>query len=269
MIPEIDRIEWVQPWYAAVAENGATLDGSLDLHTQLNRLLTVGDRPRVATRKALLFAPGADAPTGVAYESHIHDTGRVPTRENLHDALNALAWLAFPQVKARLNALQASFIAREGVGGSRGRVRDAATLLDENGILLACASEAVAMCLRRMDWRALFIEHRADLLIHAEPWVMGHALMEKLHRPYKGITGHVLIVPVESRYFSLAKEERMQMADELAGAWLGAMPLETADLCPLPVLGIPGWWPDNAHPDFYDDAQVFRAGRGARRSTEP
>jgi len=27
---------------------------------------------------------------------------------------------------------------------------------------------------------------------------------------------------------------------------------------PTPVLGIPGWWPENQNPAFYADAQVFR-----------
>ncbi|MEY3549360.1 MAG: hypothetical protein RL520_28, partial [Pseudomonadota bacterium] len=27
---------------------------------------------------------------------------------------------------------------------------------------------------------------------------------------------------------------------------------------PLPLAGIPGWWPDNHAPDFYEDKKVFR-----------
>ena len=27
---------------------------------------------------------------------------------------------------------------------------------------------------------------------------------------------------------------------------------------PLPVLGVPGWWPDNEMPAFYEDERVFR-----------
>jgi hypothetical protein len=31
---------------------------------------------------------------------------------------------------------------------------------------------------------------------------------------------------------------------------------------PLPVLGVPGWWPENQNFSFYDDSLVFRpAGR--------
>jgi len=33
------------------------------------------------------------------------------------------------------------------------------------------------------------------------------------------------------------------------------------ELSPLPVLGVPGWWPDNERESFYDDADYFRSGR--------
>jgi hypothetical protein len=35
-------------------------------------------------------------------------------------------------------------------------------------------------------------------------------------------------------------------------------------LAPLPVLGVPGWWPANEAPGFYDDAAVFRPTRSPR-----
>ena len=57
------------------------------------------------------------------YEIHLFETGQVHTRpDSKHDLFNALAWLAFPQTKARINALHAREIARE--GGKRGRLRD-------------------------------------------------------------------------------------------------------------------------------------------------
>jgi hypothetical protein len=40
--------------------------------------------------------------------------------------------------------------------------------------------------------------------------------------------------------------------------------LENRRYSPLPVLGVPGFWPANADPAFYDDEHVFRAGRRAR-----
>jgi len=45
----------------------------------------------------------------------------------------------------------------------------------------------------------------------------------------------------------------------VASVWLDAAVGRTADLFPLPVLGIPGLWPENQHPGFYDDSAVFRS----------
>src|SRR5690606_3794161 len=82
--------------------------------------------------RPLRFVPQGELPEGVAYESHIFETGCVPTRGNLHDFFNGLIWLRFPRTKQRLNQLQGAEIAAAGVGAVRGRVRDALTLFDEN-----------------------------------------------------------------------------------------------------------------------------------------
>ena len=42
-------------------------------------------------------------------------------------------------------------------------------------------------------------------------------------------------------------------------------PPTSRDFAPLPVLGVPGWWPANESPAFYADATVFRPGRRNRR----
>jgi Protein of unknown function (DUF3025) len=45
---------------------------------------------------------------------------------------------------------------------------------------------------------------------------------------------------------------------------LSAATLQTKPFLPVPVLGIPGWWPDNVDPLFYDDDKVFRPKRQSR-----
>ncbi|WP_352289452.1 DUF3025 domain-containing protein [Psychrobacter sp. GW64-MNA-CIBAN-0177] len=32
-------------------------------------------------------------------------------------------------------------------------------------------------------------------------------------------------------------------------------------LAPLPILGVPHFWADNANSNFYEDSRVFRSGR--------
>ncbi len=72
---------------------------------------------RLATGRGLplRFIAQAALPAGIAYETHIAETGAVPTRHNLHDFFNALVWFAYPRIKAALNARQAAAIDAAGV----------------------------------------------------------------------------------------------------------------------------------------------------------
>lgn len=178
----------------------------------------------------------------------------MPTRRDAHDLLNALVWLALPRFKARLNVLQAAAIARDGVGARRGPLRDAATLIDENGVLLVTDDAEMAPLLRERRWHELFIAGRSRWSA-VRVLVCGHALMAKLAAPYKAITGHALLV---ARPAATPEDE----VDAHLSKTLDEG-LQPSLLMPLPVLGIPGWWAANAEPAFYDDGAVFRAARGA------
>jgi hypothetical protein len=182
---------------------------------------------------------------GEPYESFIARTRSIPTRNNGHDLFNGLVWLRYPQTKRRLNALQAQAIAQRGTSGSRGPLRDALTLFDENAAVLQ-APAALVDALRRRDWRHLFIELRAQWQA-ARLTLFGHALLEKLLQPRKPITAHVWLVESTS--------------DDALAEGLTAERLAEKPFLPLPVLGVPGWWPANEAPGFYDDPDVFRTRR--------
>lgn len=243
--------DWHQPWFSQVADAGRlTLQdcgAGNDLANTLSRQLPADERLR--------FVPQSDLPLGTAYEQHIFTTGRVPTRDNLHDFFNGLIWLRFPLTKRRLNQLQAQQIAQAGSAKTsspvRGPVRDALTLFDENAALLQ-APDAIWQALLARDWQRLFGELRPSWA-EARLVLFGHALLEKLVTPYKSITAHVYRAPV-----SLA------LGDDLAAwdAWLAdrltASELASKPFTPLPVLGVPGWWPANEDPAFYGDTTVFR-----------
>ncbi|MCO5119986.1 MAG: DUF3025 domain-containing protein [Burkholderiaceae bacterium] len=190
-----------------------------------------------------------------AYESHIARTGEVPTRTTgagaVHDLLNALAWLAFPRIKARLNAIQAGIVAREGIGGRRGPVRDAATVFDENAALFVTADSSFAAALRERRWRSLFVEGREAFGQRVSVRLFGHALVQKLLEPYKSICAHAWIVPLP------ADIDTAEVDAWLAARFAAASP-SLDEARPLPVLGVPGWWPANADPGFYADEAVFR-----------
>jgi hypothetical protein len=244
------RIDWRSPWLAPLRGLRPCVE-----RADWRAALSAEARDRgVATGAGLPieFVAPDDAGTA-AYEAHIAATGRVPTRDNAHDLFNALVWLAFPLTKAALNARQAQELARDGVRGRRGPVRDAATLIDESGLLLA-ASEEAADALMRLDWARLFDERRAHWGRDWMPFAFGHALIEKLLVPYKGLTAVVMCLPC-------AAATPAQM-DAAAAQWVRQAPLAPPLLSHLPVLGIPGWWPENEDPAFYADAAVFRERRG-------
>jgi hypothetical protein len=193
------------------------------------------------------FVDHAALPPGESYESFVARTGGVPTRDNLHDLFNGVMWLAWPLTKQRLNCLHATILATRGSAGPRGALRDALTVFDENAAVLQ-APTALIDALRSRNWKALFIEQRA-LWQCARLVVFGHALMEKLMQPRKAITAHVWIVTAAT--------------DEALAASLSVERLTSRPFLPLPVLGVPGWWPANEAAEFYDDAEVFRPLRRA------
>ncbi|MDH6592758.1 hypothetical protein M2165_002647 [Variovorax sp. TBS-050B] len=172
-------IDWAQPWFApyrAIGEAAAQKVWAGDpVADALQQFATPGRTPA--------FVPQSALPPDRAYEAHVFQTRSVPTRDNLHDFFNGLVWLVFPDAKRRLNELQAAEIARLGIGATRGPLRDALTLFDENGALLdAPAALWQALCAR--DWHALFVARRA-LWREARLVVFGHALLEKLAAPRK------------------------------------------------------------------------------------
>jgi hypothetical protein len=263
-----DDIDWSMPWLRPLAERGerwqqAALESEAAYLAELNRDARAS-RQTTGRGKPLAFIAQADLPPGAAYEAHIAATGCVPTRHNLHDFFNALMWFTFPRIKAALNARQSEAIDRLGVGPTRGGERDALTLFDENALLFATADPALAAALRAFDWHTLLVARRDAWGARCEVRAFGHALLEKLIAPYKACTGHAWIVDVPAEYFSWSDVRRRALLDETVGAALATGPLASRMFAPLPALGIPGWWPANGEPAFYDDPAVFRAGRRAR-----
>lgn len=260
-----DAVDWHAPWLARYADVGQRVQtaAALGEDAYLEALAAAAHARGLSTGRGrpLRFVPQSALPAGTAYETYIAQTGAVPTRHNLHDTFNALAWFAYPRIKAALNALQADALDAAGVGPVRGKLRDALTLLDERALLFACADPVLADALRGFDWSALMLEHRPAWGVRCEAWLFGHALQEKLVRPYKACTAHAWIVEVEPGFFARDAAARRAELDARVSRMLSDGALNTQRFAPLPVLGIPGWWGANENPAFYDDPQVFRRGR--------
>ncbi len=256
-------IDWTRPWLATIQVAAQRVTGAADWRQALNAC-AVADGLHNHAGLPLSFVPQAALPVGTAYEAFISAAGCVPTRANLHDFFNALVWLSFPRIKRQLNALQAAQITQSGVGKERGPARDAATIFDENSALLVVRDvpqgRALVTALRNHQWTDAFIGHRTDFGSVAEVWLFGHALMEKLVSPYKAITAHTRVVMVEGAYFTLDSAARRAWIDRQVAQELTDQGLSTADFTPLPVLGVPGWWPEQ-DAAFYADVSVFRPKR--------
>lgn len=251
----LSTIDWTRPWFRPFAASASALHGP-DLREALNAGAAA---LRNAQSLPLRFVPQAALPDGVAYESHIFDTGQVPTRDNLHDAFNALIWLHFPETKRLLNRLQAEAILRDGVQPERGGLRDAATLFDENAILFVSEDPALFDALHGFAWRELFASRRDAWGDTCTVVPFGHALLEKLVQPYRSVTAHAWWVAAPPAT-PVCRIDRLLAASLAAAAGQGAL-RGGRSFAPLPVMGIPGWCEENADPRFYDDVSVFRPGR--------
>lgn len=241
-LPDVD---WSQAWLAPLRETGQSVARlcaqGLPLWEALNR---AGPAP-------VRFVPQSELPAGSAYEAFIAQTGRVPTREGLHDFFNGLCWIRFPATKRRLNQLQSAQIAADGVRSVRGPVRDALTVFDENAAFLS-APDALWDALAAKRWEDLF-GHLRPLWAQSQLLLFGHALLEKLEQPRKSMTAHVYRIGCPTQ--SIADIDTW-VAGDLRSEQLARKPFAH-----LPVLGVPTWWPANASPGFYKDPAVFRPPR--------
>ncbi|OGB05790.1 MAG: hypothetical protein A3E79_16655 [Burkholderiales bacterium RIFCSPHIGHO2_12_FULL_61_11] len=239
------QIDWHRPWLDLWREPGQRVMQAALAGATLPEALN-GERTA-----PVRFVPQSALPPGEAYERYIFDSGQCPTREGLHDFFNGLCWMRFPQTKKRLNQLQAAEIAAAGVTPLRGPVRDALTVFDENAAFLS-APQPLWEALIAKDWHRLFVGLR-PLWQQARLVLFGHALLEKLVDPRKPITAHI--------YRAQATINSIAELDAWVAADLSAGKLATKPFAPLPVLGVPGWWPENENFSFYDDSFVFRPRR--------
>jgi len=244
--PGLAQIDWQAPWLAPVAVLGqqvaAHCAAGWPLPAALNACAPAGGAP-------VRFVPQSELPAGEAYESYIFNSKQCPTREGLHDFFNGLMWLRFPRTKARLNQLQAAQISADGIGQVRGPLRDALTLFDENMAFLQAPSP-LWDALRAKRWPVVFGDLR-PLWAQSQLLLFGHALLEKLVLPRKAITAHVLLVQPQT--------QAIADLDAWVAAALSPTQLAAKPFANLPVLGVPGWWPANEDPTFYQDSAVFRA----------
>jgi Protein of unknown function (DUF3025) len=191
-------------------------------------------------------APARRTPA-LCYERRIADEGVIEFREgSRHDFANALAWLASPLTKAALNAVHVRD-GRETTANRRSRARDAATLVDEAGMIFLCRDEELITLLRAWQWHQLFWKRREAVVRSVTPIVVGHGLLDKLRAPFRALTAQALIVGTDE-----------SDADAAAALEVRAPEFAPHRLQPLPVAALPGWDLESSGERLFDDRDVFR-----------
>ena len=216
----------------------------LDGPRTLERLNTLAAGLKTESGKPLRFVP--PGVRDAYYEVKVFETGEVETRpDSAHDWLNALAWLAFPRTKARINALHARELPKD-PKGRRGPLRDLLTIFDEGGAIVVCQNEELLALLRSAAWKALFWENRDRVPKEMKVVVFGHAVQEQALEPRPGITCKAIV---------LAGDD----LDTGAAQWLADAPPGASPkmLLPVPIFGYPGW-SEGQDAAFYEDKRYFR-----------
>ena len=225
--------------------------------SQLNTLLP--DGLLSAGGHAIRFV-ASDQLTENAYEQRIHATGQISTRPDCwHDLFNALIWMRYPRIKTAMNNLHH----QAGAGlksGRRGQLRDALTLFDECGVIVFSDRLDILKALAERRWSDAFLS--VDFRTSVGLSVSGHAILEKYLSPYKAMTAKALLFQVDTGFMKLSRSEMIDLLDrEISNQILNKQVLvKPACLSPLPLAGVPGWWPQDEQEDgmFYSDHHVFR-----------
>lgn len=194
---------------------------------------------------------------GLHYETRIA-AGRIATRpENWHDLFNAAVWCRYPSLKLAFNARQCAHIAKMGPR-ERNRAQYALTQFDEAGVVVRVRDASLLEAWDRHDWRALFFERAdawrdGDIAILA---VVGHALLEMALVPELFMVGKCLAV--------LGDRDAAACIERVVAAIRAGEALDDPlELRPLPLAGIPGWYPGQ-DAAFYAAAECFQPVRAGR-----
>lgn len=263
---------WLSPYRQIHRALTQDLQDGLSLAVWLNDYFAKQNLTLLSgTGEPVSFTDQSDLPHGVAYEAYIAQHHKIPTRDNLHDWFGACIWSVFPKAKAMLNAHHLKHLHDNQAGNGRNRIRDAITVFDENGVIVATSLPQIKTALYGFDWQNALVSPRehwhnpnAVKPCQIQATIFGHALLEQLITPRKNLCGHAMVVVVDDGFFALDESAKLAILDEkvaqLLDEWLSQADSTPRDLQPLPILGVPYFW-QNQDADFYADTQVFRAGR--------
>lgn len=216
----------------------------------------------------------ADVPPGEVtreggYENYVARHGCVPTRSrNWHDLFNFLAWVHFPETKAALHEVHIQEMAHDAdPRNARTQRQNSATLFDEAGVIVASAESALLESLQRLEFKSVFWNQRASVESELRILVVGHALVDALRtpspEPHSGFCGRGIFISLTKDEAALAPADLRRLVDARVALLLREGRLDQP-FDPVPVLGIPGWHPEQDE-GFYNNTHYFRARRQSDR----
>jgi len=192
------------------------------------------------------------------YEPRVFLKQELQTRtENWHDFFNAMIWLKFPHSKQALNKRHYEAARQREAGSNRSSLENRLTQFDECGAVIVAASEKPLQLIRNHQWQELFIEQAALFREDIRCIVFGHAIFEKALKPYIGMTCHCLMLADPALLTTLKEGHNESLDRTIADYWLKQPATQPERLQPLPLLGIPGYWPKQDRA-FYDNEKYFR-----------
>ena len=249
---EVDPACFAHPLFDGYAAYRAWFDApvwpSLDA---LNAAMPLADRRFAAQDQRLLD-------DGWHYEARIGECGVIATRpQNWHDLFNAAVWCRYPILKSAINARQCEHIAAMGPS-VRNRAQYALTQFDEAGAIVRVRDPALLALWDRHDWTALFHEHaeawrNGDIRISA---AIGHALLEHALVPDLFLVGKCLVVQGDADDDACVETVARAVVE-------GRVLNDPLELRPLPLAGVPGWYPVQ-DAEFFATAACFQPARAGR-----
>jgi len=201
-----------------------------------------------------LIPPPARALGALDFERTLVERNELIVRpDNLHDTMNAIVWHTFPRAKRAISEIHVSLGAANTANG-RPRRRDVLTLFDEAGAIIVSQRDDLKALHQAHEWKALFIDHRAEFVRDARVILFGHGTLEQLGaKPHQGLTVKALWLPLAPS--APLPEIDVWMAERIAS---GELLAADEHRLPLPILGVPGWFVANEAVECYDDVDVFR-----------
>jgi len=192
------------------------------------------------------------------YEPRVYLKKELQTRtKNWHDFFNALVWLSFPNTKKTLNSLHFDTSSNRAPGTNRSTLENRITQFDECGAVIVSSNNKLLDLIRNHQWKELFIDHKDSFSREIKCVVFGHAIFEKALSPYIGMTCHCILIENHKLLKEVQEANYTGLDLYLSELWQQDISNKPRRFNALPVLGIPGYWPDQSIL-FYNNENYFR-----------